>query len=150
MYLDSINRAKAIADSIERERKLRLIEEDKQRKLADATEIIKSFSSSFMQRVSPATGKNLTYNILYDESTYDELTSTMNVVFETYWDAVAAFDFGPMEKHLYKGKIILYGTGETRQQEISKNDVLIKAIKASSAAEDIIDWLNKNSEKNSN
>lgn len=149
LYIDSVNRARAIADSIEKERKKRLIEEDKQRKISDATDIIKSFSSSLMNKVSPATGRNLNWNILYEESSYDELTSTMNVVFETNWDAIPDFNWNSTyQTHTFKGKIILYGTGEIRKEEISENDVLVRAIKASSAAEQLIDLLSKNSSNN--
>ena len=144
-YTDSLNRVKAIADSIEKERQMRLIEENKQRKLSDAYSIISKFSTTFMNRVSPATGKNLDYNILYDESNYDELTGTMIVAFRTNWEAVADFNWNsPYEMHIYKGKIILYENGEIRHEQISQNDVLTRAIKATSAAEEILEWLNKN------
>lgn len=140
---------KAREDSIANEKRLRLIEEDKQRKLLDAEEEIKTLSSKLMKRVSPVTGRNLVYQIISSESSYDELTNSLSAVFETKWEAIP--DFNPnsvYETHTFKGKVIIYGTGETRIETISKNDVLIRAISASSAAESFIEWLNENSKNN--
>jgi hypothetical protein len=104
-----------------------------------------------MQRVSPATGRNLVYQIIDSESSYDELTNSLSVVYETSWEAIPDFNINSVyEAYIFKGKVIIYGTGEIRLGAISKNDVIIRAIRASSAAEDCINWLNENSKDSSN
>lgn len=145
-YMDSVKVANEKAERLRRA----FIEEEKQRKLIDANDFIKNFTSELMKLVSPLTGKNPTYQLINSESTFNEDTKTLTVVFESSWDAIPDFNPNSMyESHIYKGRLTVYGTGETRQETISKNDVLKRAIDANNDAVKVLEFLNKNSNNES-
>lgn len=120
-----------------------LIEEDKNMKIKDAEVWVADFSTQLMKAVSPISGKNLYHQLLLDESTYNADTKTLTAVYQTEWDAIATYAGGAEEKHIFKGRCILYGTGQTRGEEISQNEVLRRAIRATNAMHDLNDLLNK-------
>jgi hypothetical protein len=128
---DSIDRANALAQEV------------KERKIIDAENYISSFTDELKKKISPNSGRNPVYQILNSESTYNDLTGTLAVVFESRWEAIPDYNFNSTHQtHIYKGRLTLYGDGETRQEEISKNDVLIRAIEANEGMVKFNDFLN--------
>ena len=131
------------------EKKRQLMEEEIQRKKIDAETSIAAFSSQLMKLVSPASGKNLEYHILDDESSYNQVTGTYTGVFETSWDAYPGYFNSKYELHVFKGSIMVYGNGEIRYQEISKNDALVRGIESNKAANKLAGFINSMSQDSS-
>ncbi|MGC4042001.1 MAG: hypothetical protein QM710_14750 [Flavobacterium sp.] len=130
-------------DSIaEAEKKRQLMEEDIQRKKIDAEASISAFSNQLMKVVSPASGKNLDYYIIDEESSYNQVTGTYTGVFETSWDAYPEFFTSKYERHVFKGRIMLYENGEIRYQEISRNAALARGAESTKAANELARLLN--------
>ena len=135
---------------LEKERiKQALLKEDEDRKRIDAKAWIGSFSDELMKGISPMSGQNLAYAML-DESSYNSDTQTLTAVFQTEWDAIPSYLGGEPQRHIYKGKYILYGTGERRSETLYMNTVLADAVDEIKKLGKLNDLLNKmNSSQNS-
>lgn len=128
---------KAIADEI----KAKAIAKAKQDSIANealkyetfqnAHIYVENFGQEYMKAVTPSSGENLTWQIDTTQSSFNDVTKTMTIIFNLHWKGYTAATGGLFEDYKkdleYTGRLLIYKDKSKEFQAITKNSALTVA-----------------------
>ena len=119
-------------DIVRREQKLK--KEEKEKRIAVATDLVRRFSDTLISYVSPYSNEDDQYEIV--DTGYDYDTEKVELTFITTWMALPTGSEEKKEQHEIRARVTLYHDGTYFYKTIKMNDVLVRAINATRREEE--------------